>query len=320
MDFEGYLYKIGRQTSTIKKHLIRLNVLNRELQDWTIEGVEGFILKKIKEGLRHTSLNAYIDTIRLYSQYMGYSNELCDYRHYKSQYAVKGTFSDDEILQVIMLPCPTGLDKISWNKYSLLFSLLAFTGCRPQEICTLKRNQIDWGRNVFSIEHTKTGFPRLVPIPPNLVDAIKIYLNTITTDQLFLTRKGEVFSDKSYYHNFKKRMEILKIDRPHITPYSFRHSYITDLLSVDLNIHKIAKLVGHSITQTATYEHLTTKDLQLSIIRHPLIRKSTEPRHIITDIKQYVESYELNKDKRFQYNIQDSGSELLIRIKTSPAS
>jgi hypothetical protein len=78
--------------------------------------------------------------------------------------------------------------------------------------------------------------------------------------------------------------------------------------------------MGHSITQTANYEHLTTKDLQLSIIKHPLIRRSTEPRHIITDIKQYVESYELNKDKRFQYEIQDSGSELLIRIKTSPTS
>jgi len=37
MDFEGYLYKIGRQKSTIKKHLIRLNVINRELQEWTIE-------------------------------------------------------------------------------------------------------------------------------------------------------------------------------------------------------------------------------------------------------------------------------------------
>jgi integrase len=233
---------------------------------------------------------------------------------------VKGTFSDEEITQIITLPCPTGLDNNSWSKYSLLFSLLAFTGCRPQEICTLRRNQIDWGKNVFSIEHTKTGYPRFVPIPPNLIDTIKKYLNIINTDYLFVTRKGEVFSDKSYYHNFKKRMEILGIDRPHITPYSFRHTFITDCLSVDINIYKISKLVGHSVTQTATYEHLTTKDLQLAVMKHPLIRKSTEPRHIITDIKEYVESYELDKDKRFEYNIDDSGSELLIRIKTSPAS
>lgn len=320
MTFEDWLLTKGRTASTIKKHRIRLEVLRRKLHEWNIENIDGFILEKIKEGSRHTTLNAYIDTIRLYSQYNNYTNELCNYRHYKSEHTVKGTFSDDEIVQIITLPCPTGLDNESWNKYSLFFSLLAFTGCRPQEICTLRRNQIDWGKNVFSIEHTKTGVPRYVPIPPNLVDAIKIYLNTINTDNLFVTRKGEVFSDKSYYHNFKKRMEILGIDRPHITPYSFRHSYATSLLEADVNIHKIAKLMGHSITQTANYEHLTTKDLQLSIIKHPLIRKSTEPRHIITDIKQYVESYELNKDSRFQYEIQDSGSELLIRIKTSPTS
>jgi integrase len=315
MSFEDWLLTKGRTASTIKKHLIRLEVLGRELHEWTVEYVEGFILEKIKEGSRHTTLNAYIDTIRLYSQYKNYSYELRNYKHYKSEYAIKGTFSDDEILQIITLPCPTGMDKDSWDKYSLLFSLLAFTGCRPQEICTIKRNQIDWGRNVFSIEHTKTGVPRFVPIPPNLVDTIKIYLNTIDSEYLFITRKGEVLSDKSYYHNFKKRMEILGIDRPHITPYSFRHSYATSLLEADVNIHKIAKLMGHSITQTSHYEHLTTKDLQKAIIRHPLIRSNAQPDDIIKDIKEYVEGYELDKHVNVKYTLLYTNRELTIKIR-----
>lgn len=314
MDFEGYLYKIGRQKSTIKKHLIRLNVLNRELHCWTVESVEGFVINLKKSGIKNVTINSYIDTIRLYSQFKNYPNALCTYKHYKPDISVKGTFSDEEIEQIISLPCPTGDNKKVWDKYSLVYSLLAYSGMRPQEVCMLRKDSIDWGKNVFSIEHTKTGVPRFVPIPPNLADKLKDYINSIDTQELFLSQRNEIICVKSYYHDFKKRLKILKIDRPHLSVYSFRHSYATSMLEADVNIHKLAKLLGHSIEQTAHYEHLTTKDLQQAVLRHPLVKKHTNPEYVLKDIKQYIDSYELDNDKRFEYVVTESEKALQVRI------
>lgn len=321
MNFESWLYKKGRFKTTIKKHLTRLSVIDRTVPVWTLENIDQFISGLLQKGLKNVSVNSYVDTIRLFSQFSGFQQELQNYRHYKIQYAVKGTLSDDEIESIINLPCPIDCDKISYDKYSLIYALLAYTGCRPQEICTLKRNQIDWGRNVFIIEHTKTGVPRNVPIPPNLAGTVQKYVQSLKTDDLFVSSRNAVISYKSYWHDFERRKKILKIDRPHISPYSFRHSYATTMLEADVNIHKIAKLMGHSIEQTATYEHLTTKDLREAINKHPLIRKYTNPKNILTDIKHFICSYQLDRDSRFIYNIKDTGNTLNINIKAkSPVS
>jgi hypothetical protein len=104
------------------------------------------------------------------------------------------------------------------------------------------------------------------------------------------------------------------ITRPNISPYSFRHSMATSLLEQDVNIHKIAKLLGHSIEQTAQYEHLTTKDIQEAVAKHPLIRKYTEPGNILKDIKEMIISYRLDKDDRFAYKICEKKKELDVKI------
>ena len=315
MGFGDWLIKKGLYESTIKKHLVRLKVLDREIEVWNIENIDQFIINLRKTNRKNVTLNSYIDTIRLYSQYNNLSDELQNYKHYRIQQSIKGTLSDKEIEDIISLPCPKRDDLVMWNKYSLLFELLAYTGCRPQEICTLKQYQIDWGKNVFNIEHTKTGIPRFVPIPPNLTDKIKNYIKTIDTEFLFITTKGMVFSYKSYLHNFNKRKEILGITRPNITPYSFRHSYATSMLEADVNIHKLAKLLGHSIKQTAHYEHLTTKDICSAILKHPLIRKNANPDDIIKDIKEYVEGYQLEKYDNIKCTLMYTNHELTIKIR-----
>ena len=305
---------MGRASSTIKKHLIRLKVLTRILEVWNISEVDNFIVSLRKRNMKNSSINSYVDTIRLYSRFNNYSEELQHYRYYKANYSVKGTFSDEEIEKILSLPCPAGDDKNMWDKYTLMFSLLAYTGCRPQEICNLKKSNIDWGRNVFIIEHTKTGIPRNVPIPPNMKDILVGYLSKLKTDQLFITTRDRVLSYRSYWHNFDKRKRLMKIDRPNITPYSFRHSFATRLLEQDCNIYKVSKIMGHSIKQTATYEHLTTKDIQEAVSRHPLIRKYTEPSNIMREIGRIISSYNLDKDERFNYSINNSSKRLNIRI------
>lgn len=318
MEFTDWLLKKGECPSTIKKHKIRLNVIERNIPSWTKFEIDKFVVELIKKGLKKSTLNAYIFTIRLYAEYKNLNKILTEYKYYKVNNSVKSTFSDDEIESIINLPCPTGSEEEVWNKYSLLFEILAYTGCRPHEICMLQKHQIDWGKNVFIIEHTKTGVPRLVPIPPNLALKIKNYIDTIKGEYIFTTTKSEVFSYKSYYHNFKKRKELLHIDRPSISVYSFRHSYVTNLLEADVNIHKIAKLVGHSIEQTAHYEHLTTKDLHKAILKHSLVRKNNNPKNILKDIKDYVEGYDLEKDSRVRYSVTSFDDELKIDIKIRP--
>jgi hypothetical protein len=49
------------------------------------------------------------------------------------------------------------------------------------------------------------------------------------------------------------------------------------------------------------YTHLTTKDINNALKKHPLVRKHTEPYEMIKSITEHIEAYGLYQDQRFDY-------------------
>lgn len=308
MNFEDWLRLGGRHPNTVKKHLLNLSVLIREIEFIEKERIDSFLLTLIQDNKSTSTINNYISTVRLYAQFQDLDEELKTLKIRKTSYRPKPTMSDTEIEQLINCPCPEESNNACWDLYSLYFKLLAYTGARPMEISALKPSNF-LGNGIIRLDKTKTGAPRNIVYPEFLQENINPYMDG--EKLIFVTQRGAKFSHASYYHQFKKRLRLIGLKRTNVSLYSLRHSFITNLVNEDINIHKVAKMAGHDIRQTIQYEHLTTKDIKRALTKLPMVKKHLKPRERLRDIAEVVRDYSDGLD----ININLTESSLLISVQ-----
>lgn len=324
-EFYLWLIRSGKKPSTCRtrKYYLAVLLLTGAGGYLTLEIVEKIIVGKIEAGLKAGGINNFIVTARTFAQFCiekGYpiDERLLSVRFMKSDTAEKSIMSDEEIEAFLSLPPMDKRYIKETAKWTVFFSIMAFSGARPGEVAKLTKEDIDFGRNVFILRDTKTRDNRYPPIAPNIELMVRAWVNECETDILFLSKRGSVFGTSLWNFNFQQRIKRLGIKRKNLTPYSLRHSFITRLLEEDTNLFKVQKIVGHKNTNTtAGYTHLTTKDTQMAIQRHPLIRKQTSPENIIKIIEAYVDSFELYKDFRFKLSKTVSNGHLTIDVSYS---
>lgn len=282
-------------------------------------------------GCKNAYLNTLLDVARVYCDFLKHSGQEIDKGIYsikklKEEAVLRATMSDSEIEAFLNLPPKRNGEKEIANhkKWTLFFKCLAFSGARPQEIAKLTVDLVDFGRNIFIVpeENSKTHSERYIPIAPNIREELEVYVKTCKK-YLFTSRNGGnsrfgigIFSNVQWGYQFHDRCKRLGIKRRGLCPYSLRHSLITRLLEEDVNIFKVQKIVGHRrLDTTAAYTHMTTKDIQQAITKHPLIRKATDPFLILNALKDIIKSFELEKNEKFVYELIDSGNSLSINIK-----
>jgi len=80
------------------------------------------------------------------------------------------------------------------------------------------------------------------------------------------------------------------------------------LLESGVPITEVASLVGHKDIQTtySTYMHLADKTLQKAAMRHPLVRNNVDPSELVKTVKETLENFHLESDKRFIYTISET--------------
>lgn len=309
--FLMWLYTVGRKESTIEKHGVRLGVLKRHIKNWTSEEIDAFIVMKRREGAANKTINAYLDTVRTYCRFKNYPIPKFSYLKDKTK-KPKGILTNDEIEQLINMQCPERSEPDIWEKWSLFFKCCALTGARPGEIAKLTRAEIDLGRMSFYFHDTKTGNPRKCPIPKLVQKSIEGAYRA-SQGYIFTTRSGKIFNDDAWRHAFNKRLELLNIDRPNITLYSLRHSFITTLIEEDVSIFKIAETVGHDPSQTRAYTHLSSKHIEKTINRHPLVRAGNNSNDVLSYVEDVFNALAL--DDRFNRSVSRDGKSLTIKIE-----
>ena len=331
-DFYNYLLLVREvRESTATYYVQKVGVLHKLTTVLSKTSIEAVYVRLKAEGRNNNYLNALRDCARVY----------CDFRRHnglevdESIYSIKklkevavnrATMSDDEIESFLNLPpqCKGEKYKQNYDRYTLFYSILAYSGMRPREVATLSIDKVDFGRNVFVVTQdiSKTHTQRLIPIAPNILEPLKAHVATCDK-WLFPAVQGKthrfiepVIDNVDWGYNFHQRLKRLGIKRTGLCPYSFRHSMITRLLEQDVALFKVMKIAGHTRSQTTeAYSHLTTKDIQLAITKHPLIRKATDPRQIIDAFKEIVRSFEFEKNKRFKFAMQESNEGLSVQIK-----
>jgi len=243
---------------------------------------------------------------------MGYSDDLRFYKFLKDGPTDKGTMSDGEIERFLSLEAPYHISNRDWEKQTLFFSLLAYTGCRPGEIASLRTSQIY--DNQLILTNTKTKRPRNVPIPHPVLEKLNEYLINLETDYLFITTKGKIYSDHFWIPAFRRRLERAGVHRTNVTCYSFRHSMATSLLKQDIAISKISKLLGNTPEQIyKSYDHLVVTDVEKALNKHPLIKKYRTPRssEILEELENLLKGYNL----RFTISKKDGEIDLSVFLR-----
>jgi integrase len=151
--------------------------------------------------------------------------------------------------------------------YQVMTAVAYYGGLRPSEVVMLRARALHlpargWGRiDVTEADVSfdesgkpKTG-PRSVPIPRQLVDLLRVWVDEHGTgpdDLLFRTRTGRRPTSSNWSRAFQRALA--KVGRPPMRIYDCRHAAATTWLRAGVPLGEVAKRMGHSVeTLVSTY-------------------------------------------------------------------
>lgn len=178
----------------------------------------------------------------------------------------------DEVENLLKQPNVTNMQGM---RDRALLELLFSTGLRVSEIANLNINQINLGKDEFTVRG-KGDKLRIVFISPDARTWVKRYLDKRhDSDEALFIRydRGRAKRMKSDEEDIRLTPRSIQRIVKHyatkagitkdITPHTLRHSFATDLLQNGADIRSVQTLLGHSsITTTQVYTHLTNKQLR----------------------------------------------------------
>ncbi len=131
--------------------------------------------------------------------------------------------------------------------------LLLLTGCRRNEIATLKWDDVDRTAGELRLRDGKTGW-RSVPLTP-AVEHVLASIPRIEGNPWVITGRTSGDRLKSLHAIWKRIRDQARLDDVRI--HDARHSYASRALALGESLSMIGALLGHaSVTTTARYAHL----------------------------------------------------------------
>ncbi len=136
----------------------------------------------------------------------------------------------------------------------LYLKVLYYTGCRPNEIVNLRKQDID-DNGTIKIYQSKVKKYKYVSVPPIILDELLTF-----QDKIFdgFGKHIEFYSKKF------RRIKIAMGLSTEYTLYTFRHTFATNLLNKTSDIHLVSKALGHSniMITSKHYANRSNKDIQ----------------------------------------------------------
>lgn len=166
--------------------------------------------------------------------------------------------------------------KYGIRNYAMM-SMFLNCGLRISELTNLKVNDINLKKNTISIvgkgNKERTGY-----LNKSAISTLKKYLEIrnefiIGKDNgiLFLSSKGNKIDKTCVRDIVKKGYKQAKIDNPHYSVHTLRHTCATLLYKTGADIKLIQELLGHSQVQTTDiYTHLYNEKIKRIMLNNPL--------------------------------------------------
>lgn len=173
----------------------------------------------------------------------------------------------------LLAACPDGFSvRLTSLRHAIVIALA--TGMRRGEIYGLRWHQIDYQRNVITIEQTKTNKPRVIPISAPLLAMIEALPRSKKHDRVLL---GNFF--EQLWQHAKARAGLSDF---HF--HDLRHTAATRMLDAGVDPFTIQAILGHSsLAMTARYSHATSDGARLALekLATSLPQNAFQPRPFI---------------------------------------
>ena len=222
----------------------QLNCLNRvkcffdEFEEFNQDNINAYLSKRL-DGISKSTFNQTLIALRHYAIMEGIEITFPKYK--KLSTTEKDYLTEDELIKEL-IPYYHLVFQQKSDFYIFITKFLFFTGVRPNEMCTLRTEDIHFDKNYFIIRDPKNHRDKKVPFPNSLIPSMKKYLQT-----------GELFayntSYASMYRMFNTLNKQLKYKKT-LNIYMLRHSYAHYLLDNGVPIEKLQILMGHSDLKT----------------------------------------------------------------------
>mgnify|MGYP006284682443 CR=1 FL=1 len=148
--------------------------------------------------------------------------------------------------------------------YRAIVSLMLFAGLRVDEVCSLERRDlaISERKGVVWIRDGKGGKAARLPLNKKARRAIEAWLEWGQVEPLWVGKKFERLSPRSVQNHVQGIGQALQID--HLTPHTFRHTFIRRLLVVKKEpVNIVQKFARHSrVETTLSYAGVSFNDLE----------------------------------------------------------
>ena len=157
------------------------------------------------------------------------------------------------------------------NEYPIIFRLFYCCGMRNNEVCELRKTDIDLQKGIITIYDGKNHRDRLIYLPEDLLALIRKYCSYLAKDSeaksewlfpgRFLHEHVLKTSIDRNFRDFWNKTEASKHCDKHPTPHSLRHGFVVDrinswiLSSIDINVMYIylSKYLGHKDPDESFY-------------------------------------------------------------------
>jgi integrase len=270
--FENHKDDITPTTQENYKYTMRIlqNYFgNKPISEFLAYDIETFLKQTRKEGRS----DSYLSTCRGLLHHIfrkAAANRLIDHNpvaladKMKSRDPVKKkeAFTADEV-KLLMV-------NLSMDRIGISIRLMLGTGMRSQEILALEPRHIEEDGSIIYIEQAinmvkgtaVVGRPksrdsyRKIPVPPNLR---KYAILLRSTDKKFVWEAGkqdQPCNPSHFRDEFKKALA--KVEGVRIlTPHSCRHTYVSQLQALGVDLQTIQSIVGHAdVDMTEHYLHV----------------------------------------------------------------
>jgi integrase/recombinase XerC len=233
--------------------------------------IRSWIVTLVDAQISNTSVNRKIASLKSYYKFLLKTKQivispLLKHKSLKTPKTLQIPFSEKELDEVLNLITYTeGFEGV---RDKLIIDLFYSTGIRRTELIHLKMLNIDLSNATMKVLG-KRNKERILPLLPNIVSQIKLYLTErayleIITDNdiFFLTLKGVKMNDSLVYRLINSYFSGVS-EKVKKSPHILRHTFATHLLNNGADLNSVKELLGHSsLASTQIYTQSSLFELK----------------------------------------------------------
>lgn len=263
--FQKLTYCSARTVENYQEHLARFQQhAPAELADLTQEHIRTYIIKLKNTGCRNVSVNCYLRSIKVFCSWLYEEGHTDEYlfrkiKMLRSDAALKVPLSREEVKSI---------DAILGPRDKIIFYFMLDAGLRCQEVCKLKKTDVDLQNRLIYVNNSKYNKSRIVPMSENLSCLLRDYSQEKNKTYLLCSRTGTQMTANLVKQIFQDIKAESGVTRMHA--HLLRHTFATSYIVGGGSMEKLRIMLGHSdYAVTQGYLHLAA---QFEVVKYPIYR------------------------------------------------